>query len=80
MSLFHLLKFVFGDPTPGIPVLWQGRVQAALAQCRQALWPRQRMGIVPTIFQDVETLTALEPVKEGHGEGGFLVISAQKSA
>jgi hypothetical protein len=38
------------------------------------------MGIAPTIFQDVEILTAPEPVKEGHGEGGFVVISAQKSA
>jgi hypothetical protein len=38
------------------------------------------MGIAPTIFQDVETLTAPEPVKKGHGAGVFVVISVQKSA
>jgi ubiquinone/menaquinone biosynthesis C-methylase UbiE len=32
-----------------------------------------------TIFQDVETLTAAETVKEDHDEGGFVIISAQKS-
>ena len=40
----------------------------------------QNLKTCQTIFQDVETLTAPEPVKEGHGEGGFVVISAQKSA
>jgi ubiquinone/menaquinone biosynthesis C-methylase UbiE len=33
-----------------------------------------------TIFQDLSAIAAPEPVKEGHGEGGFVVISAQKSA
>jgi SAM-dependent methyltransferase len=33
-----------------------------------------------TIFQDLPAIAGPEPVKEGHGEGGFVVISAQKSA
>jgi len=32
-----------------------------------------------TIFQDPETLTAPEPVAEGHGGGVFVVITGQKS-
>ena len=31
-----------------------------------------------TIFKNPEEITSLEPVKEGYGEGGFVVISAQK--
>jgi len=31
-----------------------------------------------TIFKDPEEITSLEPVKEGYGEGGFVVIAAQK--
>jgi ubiquinone/menaquinone biosynthesis C-methylase UbiE len=31
-----------------------------------------------TIFKDPKKITAIEPVKESHGEGGFIVISAQK--
>jgi ubiquinone/menaquinone biosynthesis C-methylase UbiE len=31
-----------------------------------------------TIFKNPEEMTALELVKEGHGEGGFVAISAQK--
>jgi len=31
-----------------------------------------------TIFKNPKKITAIEPVKEGHGEGGFNVISAQK--
>lgn len=31
-----------------------------------------------TIFRNPKEITAIEPVKEGHGEGGFTVISAQK--
>jgi SAM-dependent methyltransferase len=31
-----------------------------------------------TIFKNPEEMTALEPIKDGHGEGGFVVISAQK--
>jgi ubiquinone/menaquinone biosynthesis C-methylase UbiE len=34
--------------------------------------------IVQTIFHRPEEITALEPVKEGYGEGFFVVISAQK--
>ena len=33
-----------------------------------------------TIFKRPEEMTALEPVKEGYGEGGFVVIAAQKEA
>jgi ubiquinone/menaquinone biosynthesis C-methylase UbiE len=33
-----------------------------------------------TIFQDLSAITAPEPMQEGSGEGGFVVISAQKSA
>jgi ubiquinone/menaquinone biosynthesis C-methylase UbiE len=31
-----------------------------------------------TIFKNPKEITVIEPVKEGHGEGGFTVISAQK--
>jgi ubiquinone/menaquinone biosynthesis C-methylase UbiE len=31
-----------------------------------------------TIFKIPKEITAIEPVKEGYGEGGFIVISAQK--
>ncbi|MCD4765984.1 MAG: class I SAM-dependent methyltransferase [Methanosarcinales archaeon] len=31
-----------------------------------------------TIFKNPKKITAIEPVKEGHGEGGFVVITAQK--
>jgi len=31
-----------------------------------------------TIFKNPNEITAIEPVKEGYGEGGFIVISAQK--
>jgi hypothetical protein len=34
--------------------------------------------ILETIFHKPEEITALEPVKEGHGAGFFVVISAQK--
>jgi len=34
--------------------------------------------ILQTIFHNPEEIIALEPVKEGHGEGLFTVISAQK--
>ncbi len=33
-----------------------------------------------TIFKDPKKITSIEPVKEGYGEGGFVVISAQKQA
>jgi ubiquinone/menaquinone biosynthesis C-methylase UbiE len=31
-----------------------------------------------TIFKNPEEMTAIDPMKDGHGEGGFVVISAQK--
>jgi ubiquinone/menaquinone biosynthesis C-methylase UbiE len=31
-----------------------------------------------TIFQDLATITMPQPVKEGHGEGGFVVIAGEK--
>ncbi len=31
-----------------------------------------------TIFKNPKEITAIEPVKKGYGEGGFIVISAQK--
>lgn len=34
--------------------------------------------IMQTIFHNPDEITALEPVKEGHGEGLFVVISAEK--
>ena len=33
-----------------------------------------------TIFQDRSASTEPEPIKAGHGEGGFVVIAAQKAA
>ncbi|MDQ7786542.1 MAG: class I SAM-dependent methyltransferase [Thermodesulfovibrionales bacterium] len=35
--------------------------------------------ILQTIFQKPDKITALEPVREGHGEGLFVVISAEKT-
>jgi ubiquinone/menaquinone biosynthesis C-methylase UbiE len=40
----------------------------------------QNLQTCQTIFQDVASVKAPEPVKEGHGAGGFVVISVQKSA
>jgi ubiquinone/menaquinone biosynthesis C-methylase UbiE len=34
--------------------------------------------ICQTIFKNPEEITAIEPVKDGYGSGGFVVISAQK--
>ncbi len=34
--------------------------------------------ICQTIFKTPENLTSIEPIKEGYGEGGFIVVSAQK--
>ena len=31
-----------------------------------------------TIFKLPDEMTAIEPVKDGYGEGGFVVIAAQK--
>ena len=33
-----------------------------------------------TIFKDLQGITSLEPVRKGRGEGGFVAISARKSA
>jgi SAM-dependent methyltransferase len=38
----------------------------------------EQLEICQTIFRDSHDITTLEPVKEGHGEGGFAVISARK--
>ncbi|MHA1271175.1 MAG: class I SAM-dependent methyltransferase [Candidatus Helarchaeota archaeon] len=35
--------------------------------------------ICQTIFKKLEDIKAIEPVKDGHGSGGFVVISAQKN-
>ena len=40
----------------------------------------QILRICQTIFKNPEEISLVEPVKEGHGEGGFVVISAQKEA
>jgi len=34
--------------------------------------------VLQTIFNKPEEITAIEPIREGHGEGLFVVISAQK--
>jgi len=33
-----------------------------------------------TVFNGTEKITSIEPVKDGHGEGGFAVISAKKES
>jgi ubiquinone/menaquinone biosynthesis C-methylase UbiE len=38
----------------------------------------QGIKICQTIFKNPEEITAIEPIKEGYGEGGFVVISIQK--
>ncbi len=38
----------------------------------------QKIRSVQTLFRPPETISALEPVREGHGEGLFIAISAQK--
>lgn len=35
--------------------------------------------ICQTIFKDIDKITAIEPVKDGYGEGGFVVISVSKN-
>ena len=39
----------------------------------------QNLQTCQTIFQDLSAIMAPEPVKEGHGEGVFVVISGEKS-
>jgi len=34
--------------------------------------------VCQTLFRDINQINALEPVKEGHGEGGFVVLGAIK--
>jgi ubiquinone/menaquinone biosynthesis C-methylase UbiE len=38
----------------------------------------QSIKICQTIFKNPEEISAIEPIKEGYGEGGFVVISGQK--
>lgn len=38
----------------------------------------ERIKTCQTIFKNPKDITVIEPVEEGHGEGGFIVISAQK--
>jgi ubiquinone/menaquinone biosynthesis C-methylase UbiE len=35
--------------------------------------------ICQTIFKNSEDFTSIEPIEEGYGEGGFVVVSAQKA-
>ncbi|MCS7199653.1 MAG: hypothetical protein N2327_08395 [Caldimicrobium sp.] len=36
------------------------------------------LNITQTLFQSLDRITKLEPVKLGYGEGGFVVVSAEK--
>lgn len=38
----------------------------------------RRVEICQTLFSDLSDITHLEPVRESHGDGGFVVIAAQK--
>jgi len=38
----------------------------------------ERVQTCQTIFKPLEEIAGLEPVREGHGDGGFVVISARK--
>jgi ubiquinone/menaquinone biosynthesis C-methylase UbiE len=35
--------------------------------------------VCQTLFRNPEEMTAIEPVKDGYGEGGFVVISARRA-
>jgi ubiquinone/menaquinone biosynthesis C-methylase UbiE len=39
----------------------------------------RKIEICQTLFGDLSDITHLEPVREGHGDGGFVVIAAQKN-
>lgn len=39
-----------------------------------------QVNILQTLFHNPEEIVALEPIKKGHGEGLFVVISAQKKS
>ncbi len=59
--------------------------QAKFHQVRQVLEWLEELGyqnprICQTIFQDLPAITASEPVREGYGEGAFVVIAGQKPA
>jgi len=59
--------------------------QARFHTVSQVLKWLENLGYQPpqtcqTIFQDLSAITEPEPMKAGHGEGGFVVIAAQKSA
>jgi len=38
----------------------------------------RQVEVCQTLFRELSDITHLEPVREGHGEGGFVVIAAQK--
>jgi hypothetical protein len=38
------------------------------------------MEVCQTIFKIPEEIMTVEPIKEGYGEGSFIVISARKEA
>jgi SAM-dependent methyltransferase len=44
-----------------------------------ALLPFRGMQTCQTLFKDLRDLTGLEPVRDGHGAGGFAVIAAERT-
>ena len=38
----------------------------------------RKVEVCQTLFRELSDITHLEPVREGHGDGGFVVIAAQK--
>ena len=57
--------------------------QARFHQVHQVLEWLEELGysnprICQTIFQDLPAITASEPVREGYGDGAFVVLAAQK--
>ena len=38
----------------------------------------RQVEVCQTLFRELSDITHLEPVREGHGDGGFVVIAAQK--
>jgi ubiquinone/menaquinone biosynthesis C-methylase UbiE len=59
--------------------------QARFHRVRQVLEWLEKLGyssprICQTIFQDLPTITASEAVREGYGDGAFVVIAGQKPA
>ena len=54
------------------------RVRQVLEWLEELGYPNPR--ICQTIFQDLPAITAPEPVREGYGDGAFVVIAGQKPA